>query len=405
MTADLVSGLPYYYDVENRLGTIVVATGYPYPRTENYFYGPDNKRMGKVKTDYNGSIPSQELYIYGPRGERLATYASTDSVTWSMTRFQLYFAGKMLGTDRLGTLRAPNNTKYYPYGEEFGGAAVQDGQQFATYWRDASTGLDYADQRYYSNQFGRFMSPDPYGGSAKLANPGSWNRYVYVSGDPANNNDPTGLDDEGSSNGCYYNGLWYSGCEAPVGVSRFVPMTAYGRATQRLGAAADALGDRRNVSSNCQKDLDALSQAAGQTIDLGAIQGAVANTDFKNGVGLMLPVSALFGPGTEAAGAAFQRQEDAKYGPGQTIGNELARNLYGLTAETVLFGNTIFVNPALIGGSLTSNEGLLFHEALHELGLVDSSIQSALGLAVDDKNTRNITTKLQKDCISGRGNN
>jgi hypothetical protein len=28
--------------------------------------------------------------------------------------------------------------------------------------------------------------------------PGSWNRYVYVRGDPANRNDPTGLDDEQS---------------------------------------------------------------------------------------------------------------------------------------------------------------------------------------------------------------
>jgi hypothetical protein len=118
-----------------------------------------------------------------------------------------------------------------------------------------------------------------------------------------------------------------------------------------------------------------------------------------------LPVSALFGPAAEAAGAAFQRQEDGLYGPGQTIANEFARNPNGLTADTVLNGSTIFINPALIGGNLTSNEGLLFHETLHELGMVDTDIQAALGIRVDGKNTRNITTTLQKDCITGRGNN
>ena len=71
---------------------------------------------------------------------------------------------------------------------------------------------------------------------------------------------------------------------------------------------------------------------------------------------------------------AFQHREDGRYGPGQTIGNEFARNPAGLTAYSVLLGSTIFINPPLIGSILTNNEGLLFHEALHELGLVDSDI-------------------------------
>ena len=49
--------------------------------------------------------------------------------------------------------------------------------------------------RYYSSQWGRFLSPDPYGGSAKLGSPQTWNRYVYVAGDPMNRHDPSGLDD------------------------------------------------------------------------------------------------------------------------------------------------------------------------------------------------------------------
>lgn len=41
---------------------------------------------------------------------------------------------------------------------------------------------------------GRFLTPDPFGGSAKPGNPSSWNRYAYVENDPINRNDPTGLE-------------------------------------------------------------------------------------------------------------------------------------------------------------------------------------------------------------------
>jgi RHS repeat-associated protein len=55
------------------------------------------------------------------------------------------------------------------------------------------TGLDYAVNRYYSSIWGRFLSPDPYGGSAILNNPDSFNRYAYVRNDPVNSIDPSGL--------------------------------------------------------------------------------------------------------------------------------------------------------------------------------------------------------------------
>ncbi len=40
---------------------------------------------------------------------------------------------------------------------------------------------------------GRFTSPDPSATSAKLSDPGSWNRYAYVGGDPISRMDPSGL--------------------------------------------------------------------------------------------------------------------------------------------------------------------------------------------------------------------
>ncbi len=89
--------------------------------------------------------------------------------------------------DRLGS-----QGTYYPYGEDKGTPLGNDQFKFGTYWRDSATGLDYADQRYFVNNFGRFMTPDPYGRSMQLKNPGTFNRYAYVHDDPINLSDPNG---------------------------------------------------------------------------------------------------------------------------------------------------------------------------------------------------------------------
>ena len=102
--------------------------------------------------------------------------------------------------DRLGSARADAGTGsavysgFYPYGEEKGAATANDRVKFGTYRRDGDTGLDYAEQRYYSSAMGRFLRPDPFGGSADVGNPQSWNRYSYALNDPARWNDPTGMD-------------------------------------------------------------------------------------------------------------------------------------------------------------------------------------------------------------------
>jgi RHS repeat-associated protein len=64
--------------------------------------------------------------------------------------------------------------------------------RFTGYFRDAETGLDYADQRYHQPGMGRFMSADQYMASGGPQDPGSWNRYAYVGGDPVNYTDRSG---------------------------------------------------------------------------------------------------------------------------------------------------------------------------------------------------------------------
>jgi RHS repeat-associated protein len=98
--------------------------------------------------------------------------------------------------DRLGSVVARGNVKrdYFPYGDEIGGATAGNVDKFGTYMRDQTTGLDYADQRYYAGSMsGRFLTADPSGDNWRSQEPKSWNMYSYVDGDPINFVDPNGL--------------------------------------------------------------------------------------------------------------------------------------------------------------------------------------------------------------------
>ena len=202
---NVISGLAglagtYTYDVENRM----VDNG-----AEKYGYGVGNRRLWRSTT-----FASAEVYLYGLRGEVLEVFAGRigsplERYSWNPTQ-RAWFGGRLLekkGTamnaDRLGSYE-----KTFPYGEAQG-TATPPGEKFATYWRDG-TGLDYAVNRYYSSQMGRFLSADPYQASGGLGDPGSWNRYAYVGGDPVNRADPTGFDDYWVSGGPFSGTLYGS---------------------------------------------------------------------------------------------------------------------------------------------------------------------------------------------------
>ena len=75
--------------------------------------------------------------------------------------------------------------------------------------------------RYYDPARGRFTTPDPYESSGHPQNPLSWNRYAYVTGDPINMNDPTGLegsndDDENGDRAMPEGPFWGSMPVAPL---------------------------------------------------------------------------------------------------------------------------------------------------------------------------------------------
>jgi len=77
-------------------------------------------------------------------------------------------------------------------------------KKFTGYQRDTETGLDYTQARYYGNTQGRFTSPDPFSGSATIANPQTFNRYAYCGNNPVNSTDPSGL----AAGGLLFNIHW-----------------------------------------------------------------------------------------------------------------------------------------------------------------------------------------------------
>jgi RHS repeat-associated protein len=108
--------------------------------------------------------------------------------------------------DQSGSLSGVKRHDYLPFGEELyagsGGRTTLQGytgdavrQKFASKERDAETGLDYFEARYYASAQGRFTSVDPIQlTKARLADPQTMNLYVYARNNPLAYIDPSGLD-------------------------------------------------------------------------------------------------------------------------------------------------------------------------------------------------------------------
>ncbi len=196
-------GRSFTYDAENRQ---ISASGSNL--STSYAYDGNGER---VKS--HNSITNQTTYfIYDAKGKLAAEY----TVNVSPPEFPTisYLTNDALGSPRVitnayGELKARRD--FFPFGDEiyagYGSrttsqrySAPDDDtrQKFATYQRDAETGLDFAQSRYYSPKHGRFTSPDEFKGGpdelfdftedansnptfyADLSNPQSLNKYLYT---------------------------------------------------------------------------------------------------------------------------------------------------------------------------------------------------------------------------------
>jgi RHS repeat-associated protein len=193
----------YAYDAEDRVSSVNGTTA--------YVHNAEGRRVSKGSL--NGSaITVTNSYLLGLDGEQVTEL--TGSGGW--VHSNVFADGRLLGTyagpydsdptpgyhfqltDWLGTRRmeayatgAPEETCItYPFGDGPPCAGPTE-HRFTGKERDAESGNDYFEARYFGSSMGRFLSPDPLGGN--LVDPQSLNRYTYVLNNPLRFTDPTGM--------------------------------------------------------------------------------------------------------------------------------------------------------------------------------------------------------------------
>jgi RHS repeat-associated protein len=208
-------------------------------------------------------------------------------------------------------------------------------QKFTSKERDAETGLDYFEARYFSSAQGRFMSPDPGNAGAFASNPQSWNAYSYVINNPLKYTDPRGLD-------CVYASNFST--TGTVGVER-------GDCSQKGGTFVEGTIDTNSLTYNKGNNSIGYSYTSGDAGGVGTI-GLPAAPDTPD-------------PGLQALQRAGQIA-----GP---VGD--ARFIGGFYAASALAGFALYsggafanVGPQLIPGLAPSGEYTGTIRALDALG-------------------------------------
>jgi RHS repeat-associated protein len=209
----------YRYDCANRLVQVLDGNGNV---MATYSYGAGNQRLVSIEggvTKYHAWAGGQIIAGYEASGANALIWktsyvylggqllATTSGADGTETRFHHPDRlGTRLVTDASGTvvseqLSMPFGTML-PFTQTYGGEnsyqhptlANPSKKRFTTYDRSDATNLDYAVNRFYSPQQGRFTQVDPIGMSAvSLSNPQTLNLYAYCGNDPINCVDPDGL--------------------------------------------------------------------------------------------------------------------------------------------------------------------------------------------------------------------
>jgi RHS repeat-associated protein len=207
------------YDCAGRLARVLDGSGNELAR---YVYGEGAQRLmsieggvtkffawagGRIIAEYEASGANALIwktsYVY--LGGRLL--ATTSGAGGTETRFHHPDRlGTRLVTDAGGTVVSEQLTMPFgtmlPITQTYGGEtsyqnptlANPSKKRFTSYDRSDVTGLDYAVNRFYSPQQGRFTQVDPIEmDAASLSDPQTLNLYSYCGNDPINHLDPDGL--------------------------------------------------------------------------------------------------------------------------------------------------------------------------------------------------------------------
>jgi RHS repeat-associated protein len=391
------------YDVENRLVSVPTSSN-----PEQYAYAPDNKRIWRRKPD-----GTEELYYYGISGQKLVTItplvAANGDFFMTTLDTNLYFGSRTIVSrgvtvtlDRVGSNRA-GGSRYFPYGEEQQ-VTAQDRDKFATYYRDSTTGLDYAQNRYYANTLGRFTSPDPFkAAGVGVSDPQSWNQYSYTRGDPVNRMDPAGLDDCDIESGFCDPGPDPGPNPGPVpGPDPFRPggggQVGGGQPPPGPYSAPTWMGfdkqdgkTARNARNLAQSWVDNSSKCdhALQSYGVKSLSDALGKINFSgddqnvwNGTNstLVVPFSTPKGTVTETVQKYFAANKTS-------VGAVVINTIWGYE----MFLGSAFFDPQLAGVKSGYNSQaqalIMLHEAVHLLGFGDATFggsKQLTGLLIDN---------------------
>jgi RHS repeat-associated protein len=180
----------YIWDFENRLRQVIKPDG----TSINYKYNALGQRTERyvgansTKFTYDGDDVLLDVNSDGSFVKYVNGLGIDDKIRQTVNGQAQYFVQDHLGstnalTDATGNV--VSSATYDSFGNASGNLATRYG--YTGREKDADTGLHYYRARWYDSNLGRFLSEDPIGLS------GGINQFGYVSGNPQNSSDPSGL--------------------------------------------------------------------------------------------------------------------------------------------------------------------------------------------------------------------
>jgi RHS repeat-associated protein len=199
------------YDVEGRMSSVTF-NSLLVTQSANFIYDGQGRRVVKLvcPTAPSSCSPTtpgavETVYVYDAGGNLSQEYSTNPPTAPCQICF---ISVDQVGSTRLITDGAGSPVSrydYLPFGEEIpadgtirtramGYQSQPDGvnPKFTGQVRDAETGFDYFNARYYDARAGRFVSPDPGNAGASPNDPTTWNGYAYVGNNPLALTDASG---------------------------------------------------------------------------------------------------------------------------------------------------------------------------------------------------------------------